>query len=676
MIGAGLVAHWRNINNWPGSVLPLALGLVAYCVIFMVPLSTISKRGDRYILPVFLAVGFLSALALWWLAVGLTNRLPHLTGRLNLSPTRLLGAVILLQVLFILLYHPYYLAYFNPLIRGPQTAPRIINVGWGEGLDLAAQYLNELDGEEPPLVAAWYSSQFAPYYRGPSIDLSNQEAALTADYTVFYINQVQRGFPSGEILNYFRQRDPFHVVEIGGVEYAWIYKGPVIGENPQGDYVFPVEALLGGAARLYGVNVPKTEMPADQFTPTKPKENNGPYLGYKEIEEGLPVTLYWETMGEINTNHGKTNIYIRLLDEQGNIWGQVDRIILAGLWRTNRWHPGFFLRDEYKLPIDPATPPGVYSLEVGLYDFETNQSLGVVKNIGQITLTPPVKLPKADKLNLNVQILTPIDDSLALVGHTYVDAQFPPGAEIFGKVFWQAQQTIQRDYALEFSFLGPDRKKYVIAEQPLSSTYAPTQWRKNEIVGEAYRFHLPAVAPAGKYPMLITVIDPETKQSISPSTTLAQITVEAQERNFELPENVVPISAILNDEIELVGYRLHDLTVKRREAFGLTLYWRSLTIPPTNYTVFVHAAGPDQTIRGQWDSAPVQGQSPTGGWLPGEVVEDHYEIPMGRDVPPWKYDIFVGMYDPITGERATVYSPKAPVSENRIWLTQIQAVEQ
>ena len=48
---------------------------------------------------------------------------------------------------------------------------------------------------------------------------------------------------------------------------------------------------------------------------------------------------------------------------------------------------------------------------------------------------------------------------------------------------------------------------------------------------------------------------------------------------------------------------------------------------------------------------------------------------MGRDVPAWKYDIFVGMYDPVTGERLPVSSAKAPISENRIWLTRLPAVD-
>ena len=88
--------------------------------------------------------------------------------------------------------------------------------------------------------------------------------------------------------------------------------------------------------------------------------------------------------------------------------------------------------------------------------------------------------------------------------------------------------------------------------------------------------------------------------------------------------------------------------------------------------MFVHAVGPDGVMRGQWDSVPAQGNAPTSGWLPGEIIEDYYEVPMAKDAPPWKYDIFVGMYDTLTGQRLPASSEKAPVSDNRIWLTRVQ----
>jgi hypothetical protein len=174
---------------------------------------------------------------------------------------------------------------------------------------------------------------------------------------------------------------------------------------------------------------------------------------------------------------------------------------------------------------------------------------------------------------------------------------------------------------------------------------------------------------------MVTVLGSDTGQPVGPAILLAQVTVKGQERNFELPQGVTPISAFLNDEIELVGYKLIDQSVAPEGTFGLNLYWRSLRPATSSYTVFVHAVGPDQVIRGQWDSVPAQGSAPTSGWLPGQVIEDHYDVPLAKDAPPWKYDIFVGMYDALTGQRLPASSQLSSTSENRVWLTRIQAVE-
>ncbi len=672
LIVTGLVARWRRVESWAAETMPLALGLVAYIVIFIAPVSVISRRGDRYVLPVFFAAGLLSALALWWLAGLIVRGRGYFTTSYKVTPVRLVGTAVLVQILFVLIYHPYYLAYYNPMLGGYRTAPYRINIGWGEGLDLAARYLNKATKSPRPAVAAWYSSQFAPYYHGDTIDLSDQSSALTGDYTVFYINQVQRGFPSSEILSYFWQREPLHIVKLGGIEYAWIYDGPVVSKAPPENYKFPTAFLFGGGAGLVGLDVPTLAMPAD-FYSLSPEEIETVFSPYAEVTGGIPVTLYWETVAQI---HGEHNVYIRLVDDEGVSWGQVDRMILSGLWRPDRWYQGYFLRDEYKLPIDPATPPGTYHFEVGMYDFVTGQSYGVARNVGEITLTPPREIPKLDELPLDTIQSVPLDSSLTLLGHTYRDKQVPPGSEIVGKIFWQATRRLDQDYQVEFSLMDPDHnKKYVIDEEPLSASYDLAQWRRFETVGLAYQFRIPALAPAGNYPLSVSVVDPQTGEYVGPTTTLATITVEAYERNYELPKDVSPTSAFINDEIELVGYRLVDETVAPRESFGLTLYWRSLRHTDTNYTVFVHAVGPDQVMRGQWDSVPVQGNAPTSGWLPGEIVEDHYEVPMNKDAPPWKYDIFVGMYDSQTGQRLWLTSPTAPTSDNRVWLTRVQVTE-
>ncbi|MDM8526924.1 glycosyltransferase family 39 protein [Anaerolineales bacterium HSG24] len=692
MIVTGLWSHARHrldSDSWLADKLPLAMALASYVVLFVTPVSFVSRRGDRYILPVYFATALLAALGIWWLATWLAHRTKFVStmpgvGQLwytiSGTPGRLLGVAVLLQIVSVLLYHPYYLAYYNPLMGGGQTAPYMLNIGWGEGLDQAARYLNDKMAKEqspsqsPSQVAAWYSNQFAPYYNGRTIDLSDHGAPLYSDFTVFYLNQVQRGFPSAEMIDYFRQREPLHVVKLGGVNYAWIYDGPVISQEAPTEYTYQVGSLLGGGANLLGLDIPETEISADQYAmlnQNQPDTDRIPI--FTQSEPGLPITLHWETVARISGEH---NVYIRLVDEQGNVWGQVDRLILAGLWRPDRWQPGYVIKDEYRLPIDPATPPGTYHFEVGLYDFETGVTYGVAKNIGQLTLTPAQKLPTREQLQTEQLTLAPLNKVLTLVEHSYQQAVIAPGAEISGKIFWQLNDTIQQDYQVQFwlNEQGSERK-YIVHEGLLSENYPTSQWRQSELVGTAYRFRASAYAPAGEYPLMVSLLDPETGQTVGQDVSLAQVTVQAVERNYDLPQDVSPISAYLNDEIELVGFELENDAISAKENFGLTLYWRGHRPAEANYTVFIHVVGPDQSMRGQWDSLPVQGTSSTSGWLPGEVIVDHYDIPMSKNVPAWKYDIFVGMYDANTGQRLPMYSAESSISDNRVWLSQILVVD-
>jgi hypothetical protein len=47
----------------------------------------------------------------------------------------------------------------------------------------------------------------------------------------------------------------------------------------------------------------------------------------------------------------------------------------------------------------------------------------------------------------------------------------------------------------------------------------------------------------------------------------------------------------------------------------------------------------------------VAGWYPTSLWKTGEVVEDVHGVLVTADLPPGSYDLAVGWYDPVTGER-------------------------
>jgi hypothetical protein len=84
---------------------------------------------------------------------------------------------------------------------------------------------------------------------------------------------------------------------------------------------------------------------------------------------------------------------------------------------------------------------------------------------------------------------------------------------------------------------------------------------------------------------------------------------------------------------------------------------------------FVHLAEPS-TGRpvAQLDTMPREFRYPTGLWVEDEVVVDETTLSL-EDVPPGRYELAVGWYDPDTGQRLTAVDDAGePQPDNRLIL--------
>lgn len=108
-----------------------------------------------------------------------------------------------------------------------------------------------------------------------------------------------------------------------------------------------------------------------------------------------------------------------------------------------------------------------------------------------------------------------------------------------------------------------------------------------------------------------------------------------------------------NGWFQLAGYGLTPVARPGGEIL-LTLRWRSLQPVDYNFHVFVHLLDERGEKIAQRDGQPVQWLRPTSTWQPGEEVFDRYGIPLPGDLPPGRYSLVVGLYDPVTGQRLPV----------------------
>ncbi len=192
---------------------------------FVLFMTIAGKKFDRYLLPALPPFILLAGWGWWQFVARIKWFKPG-----NWRAPFFLSAVIALQLASALPTFPYYLSYYSPLMGGSAKAPEVMMVGWGEGLDLAADYINHQPGVQPGDAAAWYSVSFNLMTSAEAADIpvalelnqSELGALLAKKYLVIYIHQWQRGTPQN-LLDALRDLEPEKRITINGIEYVRIY---------------------------------------------------------------------------------------------------------------------------------------------------------------------------------------------------------------------------------------------------------------------------------------------------------------------------------------------------------------------------------------------------------------------------------------------------------------------
>jgi hypothetical protein len=206
-----------------------ALALVAYCLGFVLMMTLGAKKLDRYVLPIFPALGVLAALGLAAANGWLRDQMIAVTGGAPASMIPWKGAagalVLVLAAWPAVTTYPYYLSYYNPLLGGGPAAQRTVMVGNGEGLDQVADWLNARPGAADLWIVSHSFDILQALIVGSGESLRDRVPS-NADYVVLYRFQIQIGHSPRVLDEYLNRRTPEHVVWINGVEYARIYRGP------------------------------------------------------------------------------------------------------------------------------------------------------------------------------------------------------------------------------------------------------------------------------------------------------------------------------------------------------------------------------------------------------------------------------------------------------------------
>jgi 4-amino-4-deoxy-L-arabinose transferase-like glycosyltransferase len=472
------------------------LSLWAYLFSFVLFMTLGDKKFDRYILPIYPVAEILAALGFCQLGRASLRRLPKPSqGWAWISG---LAVAAILQAGFALPHYPYYLTCYNPLVGGSWLAPRTYYVGWGEGLDLMARYLNQKPGAAQLKVSSWYHRELIPFFLGSADRLDPKgDADLmpwhTADYVVFYLNQVQRDDPSQALVRYIGSLEPEHVVHLKGMDYAWLYRTPeyIPDELVPAQHIH--RAQFGDDLALLGYDVDGSQVPLDGK---------------------VRVNLYWEGRQEMVADY---QIFLDLINGVYHVWGKQDGRPYWNGYPTNQWPKGLVLRDVREIEVWPGTPPGSYQITVSVYDPGSGRWLppagGGDLVIGPVEV-PRREPPPVEALDIEHPLSANLDGRVRLLGYSMA-GNFRPGNQVYLTLFWQALQAMDESYTVFVHLVDEQGRLWGQKDNPpVDGFYPTTTWEAGEMVRDQYDLRIPPDTPPGPYQIEVGMYLAETGERL------------------------------------------------------------------------------------------------------------------------------------------------------------------
>ncbi|GIV75678.1 MAG: hypothetical protein KatS3mg050_0072 [Litorilinea sp.] len=487
---AAVAFLWRGAPFGERTARVTAVYLALYAGLFMLFMNVGAKKFDRYVLPSYLPLDLLAGAGWYALAVWLGRHWPRSRSRV----AAMVGVVVLgLQAGFTLPTAPYYLSYYNPLLGGSRRAPEVMMIGWGEGADQAARYLNSLPNARELVVASGYTNgPFSYFFQGRTLPIYFWHQA---DYAVLYAQDFQRQLPSRAFITTFSRQTPVHVVRINGLDYAYIYD---LHNMPLPDYVTD----WADAIRLVTYQLPAgTISPGDTFRA----------IFY--LVNRAPIPTNWNVLVRVVGADG-----VEVARSEGWPWGAP----------TSTWREGDVWPDGHDLTIPPGTPPGIYRVELGFYD-PADQTL--LPATGAQDGTPRGDLVALDYIQVgtvapprSARLATPVElgGEVRLIGARWLDsrgAAFDPartevaaGEPLTLQLYWQAAARPSLPYTVFVHVV--DGNGHMVAQddhQPLQGFFPTDRWFPGVVVADTYRLQLPG---AGAVTVFVGMYDGATGQRL------------------------------------------------------------------------------------------------------------------------------------------------------------------
>lgn len=317
--------------------LPL-VSMLIFVVVFGLVMTLQPKKMDRYVLQYFPVLCVLGAFGLLWLVDRLAGVLPAV------RPVAAWGAALLIALLVLAWYFPYYLAYYNPLAGGSSVALRTMMVGWGEGLHDAMRLLgDDVESCDESVMTFYFevASRYTDCQTNVHTMQDNPQGINDEQYVLFYVNQLQRGLYS-RLIDAADGVEPAFIVAAHGIEYVKIYAADDLNQEPVPEDTFNDLVIFRNDRNDDVLRLKRWDVVSDV---------NVPRCGSVTVES------WWQADNPIEQTYYLSMVAV---DEGGEGVTRVEET--PGNVDTLAWQPDRYYHDIRTLDIPCDMPPGKYPL--------------------------------------------------------------------------------------------------------------------------------------------------------------------------------------------------------------------------------------------------------------------------------------------------------------------------
>lgn len=113
----------------------------------------------------------------------------------------------------------------------------------------------------------------------------------------------------------------------------------------------------------------------------------------------------------------------------------------------------------------------------------------------------------------------------------------------------------------------------------------------------------------------------------------------------ERPTPQIPVDAVFDDALRLIGVDLDRTSVRPGDSLTVTWYWESLAEAQGDWKPFVHFEGRGR--REPFDHDPVGELLPVNKLKPGQIIKDVQVMSIPADFPEGEVRIWTGVFDPV-----------------------------